>query len=81
MFQHNQLIDAIISPILYLLKCYHINNRNDDRDIGLFYQIPLQIQDSLILMCKKKARETHRVKTKKIKIQTEKRLGRKNALK
>ena len=43
--------------------------------------MPVQIQDSLILMCKKKARETHRVKTKKINIQTEKRVGKKNALK
>ena len=32
-------------------------------------------------MCKKKSRETHRVKTEKIKIQTAKRLGKKNALK
>ena len=75
MFQHNQLIDTIISPILYLLKLYQVNNSNDDRDIGLFYQMPVQIQDSLIVMCKKKARETHRVKTENIKIQTVKRLG------
>ena len=34
-----------------------------------------------MVMCKKKARETHRVKTKNIKIQTAKRLGKKNALK
>ena len=81
MFQHNQLINAIISPILYLLKCYRSKNINEDRDIGLFFQIPVQIQDLLILMCKKKARETHRVKTKNIKIQTAKRLGKKNALK
>ena len=81
MFQHNQLIDAIISPILYLLKCYHSKNRNEDRDIGLFFQMPVQIQDSLIVMCKKKARITHRVKTEKIKIQTAKRLGKKNTLK
>ena len=32
-------------------------------------------------MCKKKAREAHRVKTNKIKIQTAKRLDKKNALK
>ena len=81
MFRRNQLIDAIISSILYLLKCYQSKNRNEDRDIGLFFQMPVQIQDSLIVMCKKKARETHRVKTKKIKIQTSKRLGKKNALK
>ena len=81
MFQHNQFIDAIISPILYLLKCYQSNNSNDDRDIGLFYQIPVKIQDSLIVMCKNKSRETHRVKTEKIKIQTENRLGKNNALK
>ena len=81
MFQHNQLIDAIISPIIYLLKCYQINNSNDDRDIGLFYQMHVQIQDSLIVMCKRKSRETHRVKTKNIKIQTEKQLGKNNALK
>ena len=43
--------------------------------------MPVQIQDSLIVMCKKKARETHRVKTNKIKIQTAKRLDKKNALK
>ena len=43
--------------------------------------MPVQIQDSLIVMCKKKARETHHVKTKKIKIQTEKRLDKKNTLK
>ena len=43
--------------------------------------MPVQIQDSLIVMCKNKSRETHRVKTKKIKIQTAKRLGKKNALK
>ena len=81
MFQHNQLINAIISPILYLLKCYRSKNINEDRDIGLFFQIPVQIQDLLIVMCKKKARETHRVKTEKIKIQTAKRLGKKSALK
>ena len=81
MFQHNQLIDAIISPILYLLKFYQSNNSNEDRDIGLFYQMPVHIQDSLMVMCKKKSRETHRVKTEKIKIQTAKRLGKKNALK
>ena len=81
MFQHNQLIDAIISPILYLLKCYQSKNSNEDRVIGLFFQMPVQIQDSSIVMCKKKARETHRVKTEKIKIQTAKRLGKKNALK
>ena len=81
MFQHNQLIDAIISPIIYLLKYYQSNNSNDDRDIGLFFQMPVQTQDSLIVMCKNKARETHCVKTEKIKIQTEKRLGKKNALK
>ena len=81
MFQDNQLIDSIISPRLYLLKCYQINNSNDDRDIGLFCQMPVQIQDSLIVMCKKKARETHSVKTKKIKIQTAKQLGKKNVLK
>ena len=80
MFQHNQLIDVIISPILYLLKCYQSNNSNDDHDIGLFYQMPVQIQDSLIVMCKKKARETHRVKTEKIKVQTAMRLGKNNAL-
>ena len=49
--------------------------------ILFFFKIPVQIQDSFIVMCKKKARETHRVKTKKIKIQTAKRLGKKNALK
>ena len=81
MFQHNQLIDAIISPILYLLKCYHSKNSNEDRDIGLFFQMPVQIQDSIIVMCKKKARETHCVKTENIKIQTAKRLGKKSALK
>ena len=81
MFQHNQLIDAIISQILYLLKFYHSKNSNEDRDIGLFFQMPVQIQDSLIVMCKKKARETHRVKTEKIKIQTANRRGKKNALK
>ena len=81
MFQHNQLIDAIISPILYLLKRYHSKNSNEDRGIGLFFQMPVQIQDSLIVMFKKKARETHRVKTEHIKIQTAKRLGKKNALK
>ena len=81
MFQHNQLIDSIISPIIYLLKLYQSNNRNDYRDIGLFFQMPVQIQDSLIVMCTKKARETHRVKIKKIKIQTAKRLGKKNSLK
>ena len=81
MFQHNQLIDAIISPILYLLKLYQSKNSNEDSDIGLFFRIPVQIQDSLIVMCKKKARETHRVNTEKIKIQTSKRLGKKNALK
>ena len=43
--------------------------------------MPVQIQDSLIVMCKKKARETHRVKTEKIKIQTAKWLGKKNELK
>ena len=43
--------------------------------------MPVQIQDSLIVMCKKKDRETHRVKPEKIKIQTAKRLGKKNALK
>ena len=43
--------------------------------------MPVQIQDSLIVMCKKKARETHRVKTEKIKIQTAKQLGKKKALK
>ena len=32
-------------------------------------------------MCKNKSRETHRVKTEKIKIQTAKRLGKKNAFK
>ena len=42
---------------------------------------PVQIQDSLIVMCKKKSRENHRVKTEKIKIQTAKRLGKKNAFK
>ena len=81
MFQHNQLIDAIISPILYLLKFYQSKNSNEDRDIGLFFQMPVQIQNSLIVMCKKKARETHLVKTEKIKIQIAKRLGKKNALK
>ena len=81
MFQQNQLIDAIISPILYLLKLYQSKNSNEDRDIGLFFQMSVQIQDSLIVMCKKKARETYRVKTEKIKIQTAKRLGKKNALK
>ena len=81
MFQHNQLIDAIISPILYLLKFYQSKNSNEDRGIGLFFQMPVQIQDSLIVMCKKKAREIHQVKTEKIKIQTAKRLGKKNALK
>ena len=81
MFQHNQLIDAIISPILYLLKLYQSKSKNEDPDIGLFFQMPVQIQDSLIVMCKKKAKETHRVKTEKIKIQTEKRLGKKNGLK
>ena len=49
--------------------------------ILVFFQMPVQIQDSLIVMCKKKARETHRVKTKKIKIQTEKWIGKKNVLK
>ena len=49
--------------------------------ILVFFQMPVQIQDSLIVMCKKKARETHRVKTEKIKIQTAKRLDKKNALK
>ena len=49
--------------------------------ILVFFQMPVQIQDSLIVMCKKKARETHRVKTEKIKIQTAKRLGGNNALK
>ena len=49
--------------------------------ILFFFQMPVQIQDSLIVMCKKKARETHRVKTEKIKIQTAKRLGKKNVLK
>ena len=34
-----------------------------------------------MMMCKKKARETHCVKTENIKIQTAKRLGKKNALK
>ena len=43
--------------------------------------MPIHIQDSLIVMCKKKARETHRVKNEKIKIQTAKRIGKKNALK
>ena len=81
MFQHNQLIDAIISPILYLPKFYQSKNSNEDRDIGLFFQMPVQIQDSLIVVCKNKSRETHRVKTEKIKIQTAKRLGKKNALK
>ena len=81
MFQHNQFIDAIISPIIYLLKCYQINSSNDDRDIGLFFQMPIQIQDSLIVMCKNKSRETHRVKTENIKIETAKQLGMKNALK
>ena len=81
MFQHNQLINAIISTTLYLLKFYQSKNSNEDRDIGLFFQMPAQIQDSLIVMCKKKSRETHRVKTEKIKIQTAKRLGKKNALK
>ena len=33
------------------------------------------------MICKKKARETHHVKIEKIKIQTAKRLGKKNALK
>ena len=47
----------------------------------IFFQMPVQIQDSLIVMCKKKARENHRVKTEKIKIQTAKRLGKKNDLK
>ena len=75
------MIDAIISPILYLLKFYQSKNSNEDRDIGLFFQMPVQIQDSFIVMCKRKARETHRVKTKKIKIQTAKRLGKKNSLK
>ena len=41
----------------------------------------VQIKDSLIVMCKKKARETHRVKTENIKIQTAKQVGKKNALK
>ena len=81
MFQHNLLIDAIISQILYLIKFYQSNNSNDNRDIGLFYQMHVQIQDSLMVMCKKKARETHRVKTKNIKIQTAKRLSKKNVLK
>ena len=81
MFQHNQLIDAIISPIIYLLKFYQSKNSNEDRDIGLFFQMPVQVQDSLIVMCKKKARENHPVKTEKIKIQTAKRLGKKNVLK
>ena len=49
--------------------------------ILVFFQMPVQIQDSLIVMCKNKARETHRVKTKNIKIQTEKRLVKKNSLK
>ena len=49
--------------------------------ILFFFQMPVQIQDSLIVMCKKKTRENHRVKTKKIKIQTAKRLGKNNALK
>ena len=39
------------------------------------------MQDSLIVMCKNKDRETHRVKTENIKIQTAKRLGKKNGLK
>ena len=43
--------------------------------------MPVQIQDSLIVMCKNKSMETHLVKTKKIKIQTAKRLGKKNLLK
>ena len=81
MFQHNQLIDAIISPILYLLKCYQNKNSNKDHDIGLFFQMPVHIQDLLIVMCKKKARETHRVRTENIKIKTAKRLGKKNTLK
>ena len=81
MFQHNQLINAIIPPIRYLLRFYQSKNINEDRDIGMFFQMPVQIQDSLIVMCKKKARETHRVKTEKIKIQTAKRLGKKNGLK
>ena len=81
MFQHNQLIGDIISPILYLLKCFQSKNSNEERDIGLFFRMPLQIQDSLIVMCKKEAREALRVKTEKIKIQTAKRLGKKNALK
>ena len=81
MFQQNQFIDAIISPILYPLKCYQIKNSNEYSDIGLFFQMPIQIQDLLIVMCKKKARETHRVKPEKIKIQTAKRLVKKNALK
>ena len=41
----------------------------------------VQIKDSLIVMCKKKARETHCVKTEKIKIQIAKGLGKTNALK
>ena len=81
MFQHNQLIDAIISPILYLLKFYQSKNSNEDRYISVFFRMPVHIQDSLIVMCKNKARETHCVKTEKIKIKTAKRLGKKNALK
>ena len=81
MFQYNQLIDAIISPIFYPLKCYQSKNSNEDRYIGLFFQMPVQIQDSLIVMCKKKARETHRVKTETMKIQTAKRIGKKNVVK
>ena len=43
--------------------------------------MPVQIQDSFIVLCKKKARETHCVKTEKIKIQTEKRFSKNNELK
>ena len=43
--------------------------------------MPVQIQDSLIVMCKKKARETHCLKTENLKIQAAKRLGKKNVLK
>ena len=43
--------------------------------------MPVQIQDSLIVKCKKKARETHCVKTENIKIQKAKHIGKKNVLK
>ena len=60
---------------MLLLYYQYMNKYYDDTSVGIFYEYHVKIQNSLVLFCKKKSRQLHRVKSEEFKGQTANRIS------